>query len=218
MPQPLAFTSRMMRKRSSISREVSDDARVGRQRFGDLHHLLFGNRQLAHHLVGVEVDLQLVQDAARFLFHVAVGQRQHVRFFPAQEDVFRHGQVAAHVQFLMDDRPAEFLRLPGREVAVFLPENFHAAVIAVVYAAEHLHQRAFPRAVLPQQGHNLARAKLEMHVVQRFDAREAFVYMLHANDDIAHRQSTPAFVPLFLASVYHRGKSCKGYGTTKQGG
>ena len=156
------------------------------QGLGNLHHLLLGHGQLAHHLPGVQVDFQLVQDAFGFGLHAGVVQLEALALFPAQEHVFRHGQVPAHVQLLVDDGHAHLLGQLGVQVPVPLPEDFQLPRVPLVDAAEHLHQGALARAVLPQQGHDLAGAQREVHMVQGLDAGEALAYPLHGYNGFIH--------------------------------
>ena len=102
---------------------------------------MLGNRQFTHDLVRTDIDLQIIQYFLCFLLHGTVVKRYLTPLFPAQEHVFRNGQVFAHIQFLMDDRNARFLRLLRRQIAVLPAENLQRTFISCVDAAQHLHER-----------------------------------------------------------------------------
>ena len=63
------------------------DPGMGGKGFCNLHHLLFGHRKVAHHLMGIQVDFKLVQDGPGFLLHLLVGQDHALYLLPPQEHV-----------------------------------------------------------------------------------------------------------------------------------
>ncbi len=177
---------------------------VGGKGLGNLHHLLLGDRQLSHHLLGIQVDLQFVQDALGFTLHGRVVQFQALSLFPAQEHILGHRQVLAHIQLLVDNGHAHLLSQLGGQVAVLLAEDLHGALVSLVYAAEHLHQGALSRTVLSQQGHDLPRAQFKVHMVQRLDPGESLADPLHGYDGFLHSliTSSLSFYILTNSSQY----------------
>ena len=163
-----------------------EDARVHGKRLGDLHHLLLGDGQIAHHRAGGDVDLEPAQHFGGLCLHLALAEHHAAHLLTAQEHVFCHGEVAAHVELLVDDGHACGLRLLGGEVAIRLALDFHVAAVAGVDAAQDLHQRGFARAVLAQKRHDLAASQLEIHMVQRLHAGKRLADIVHGYDDVVH--------------------------------
>ena len=76
--------------------------------------------------------------------------------FTAEEDVLCHGQVATHVQLLMNDRNAKGLRFFGGEFVDLLAKELDVPAITRIHAAEDFHQGRFACAVFTQQSEDLA--------------------------------------------------------------
>ena len=107
------------RPRSSRSVSVSvrlrgrlvhdDDARVERQRLGDLHHLPLRDRQIGDRRVGREVDAEPVQqrrDARAQRLAVDQPQRPAPARLAADEDIGGDVEIVEQVEFLMDEGDA----------------------------------------------------------------------------------------------------------------
>ena len=161
---------------------------------GNFHHLLLGNRQVSHSLCGRNADAQIIQNPLGFRLHGPVIHQAALHFFPAQEHVFRHIQVGAHIQLLMNDCHAQLLGLLGGQVVVGFSEDLHRAAVSGVNTTEDLHQRGFACAVLPQKSHDLAGPQFKVNIVQGFDTRKALADPLHGNNGFVHLL-TPLFFP-----------------------
>ena len=162
-----------------------EDAGVGGQRLGDLHHLLLGHLQGADHRGGIQLDVQALEHPRGLGVHLLLGELQAPAALAAQEHVLRHRQVLAHVQLLMDDGHAQLLRALGVHVVDLLTEDLHRAGVLVVNAGEHLHQRRLACAVFTQQRHDLARLQMKVNVVQRLYAGKTFAYVFQFDDVLA---------------------------------
>ena len=163
-----------------------EDARVHGKGLGDLHHLLLGDGQVAHDRAGGDVDFEPPQHLGGLGLHLPLAQHHAAHLLAAQEHVFGHGEVAAHVELLVDDGYARGLRLLGGEVPVGLALDLHIAAVAGVDAAQDLHQRGLARAVFAQKRHHLAASQLEIHMVQRLDAGKRLADIVHGYDDVVH--------------------------------
>ena len=161
------------------------DAGVGGQRLGDLHHLLLGHLQGADHRGGIQVDVQAPEHPRGLGVHLLLGEHHALAALAAQEHVLRHRQVLAHVQLLMDDGHAQLLRALGGHVVNDLTEDLHRAGVLVVNAGEHLHQRRLACAVFTQQGHDFARLQMKVDVVQRLYAGKTFADVFQFDDVLA---------------------------------
>ena len=88
----------------------NDDFRFKAQHFGDLHHLLIANRQIAHQLLAVKAEIQLCQQLVGFGIHLLpVDFAKTVNKFATKEDVLGNRQLRDQVQFLVDDTDPGFL-------------------------------------------------------------------------------------------------------------
>ena len=159
---------------------------VDRKCLGDFHHLLLGHRQIAHRLAGGNVDAQIVQNLLCLRLHGLPIHGEALHLFPTQEHIFRHAQVGAHIQLLMDNSNTQLLRLFGTQVIVGFAEDLHCAAVSGVDAAENFHQCGFARAVLPQQSHDFTGTQFKVNIVQRFHTGEALANTLHGNNGFVH--------------------------------
>ncbi len=148
---------------------------------GDLHHLLFGDRQVAHQSARAEGGAEAAQDVAAAGIHGGAVDHKTAARFAAEIDVFGDGQVRRERQFLVDDGDAVGL---GRKRAVDLHglavDLDLGAGIGDVGAGEDLHQRGFAGAVLTHQRMDLAGVDGKLDVAQRLHAGEGLGDVLHA--------------------------------------
>ena len=170
---------------------------------GDFHHLLLGHRQIAHRLAGGNVDAQIVQNLLCLRLHGLPIHGEALHLFPAQEHIFRHAQVGAHIQLLMDNRNTQLLRLFGTQVIVGFAEDLHCAAVSGVDAAENFHQRGFARAVLSQQSHDFTGTQFKVNIVQRFHTGEALANTLHGNNGFVHLLTHLSHIG-FSQKILHR--------------
>ena len=107
------------------------------------------------------------------------------------EDVLRDREVAHQVELLVDDADAELLRVLGRDRLVRLAVEEELALVDLVHAGEHLHQRRLAGSVLADQRVHLAGAQVEVHVLERLDAGEALAHPLDVQQQraLGHRLS-----------------------------
>ena len=141
-----------------------DDARVQRQRLGDLDHLHLPGRQRARPACAAAGEPHALQQRARVRVLIAArpsgAQSRRARALVAEEDVRRDVEVRREHQLLVDQRDAEPLRVAhAGEASTALPVDQDLALVGLLRAAEDLHQRALAGAVLPHQRQHLARAE-----------------------------------------------------------
>ena len=158
--------------------------------FGDLAHLLLGDGQVAHGFFGIDLDVQLLEQLARLGVHRGVLDEQAPARLAADKDVLGDGQVAHHVQLLVNDDDAGRLGLAG-------VVEFHLAALVGdgagvlgVDARQHLHQRGLARAVFAHQRVHLTLADFEIDVVQGVHTRERLIDALHGQYDFSHDASS----------------------------
>ena len=94
-----------------------DDARVERERFGDLHHLPLRDRQVLDHVGRFEIDAEPRQerpDAGMHRLLVDELEQAAEAGLPSDEHVRRHVQVLEQVELLMHEGDASRRRLRSR--------------------------------------------------------------------------------------------------------
>ena len=92
-----------------------EDAGVDRERLGDLDQLLVGHRQAPDERVGVDPDVEQLEQAFRGAPHLAPRRRSRSRRVggSAEEDVLGHREVREQARLLVDDRDPERARGRG---------------------------------------------------------------------------------------------------------
>ena len=182
MATPLGRSRPMMANSRSVSRSDKcggrlvhhQDARVLRQRLGDLDHLLLRDAERVHRGARVDIEADQVEHAARLgIEPLAVDETRHAAAKLASEkDVLRDVEIGNEGEFLEDDRDAEPARI-GRRRDLDGPAVVQQfAGVGAVGAAQHLHQGRFSGAVLAEQHVHFAGAIVERDVVQRLARRE----------------------------------------------
>ena len=162
-----------------------DDAGAGTERAGDLDKLLLGHRERADLGVGGNLRPDALQElsgtgVARGPIDAAAGGDG----FEAQRDVLSDGEVGEQRGLLVNAGDAQFARGGGREVADWLPRYFNRSAVGLMRAGDDLDEGGFSRAVLAEQGVNLARAQVERHALQRAHAAIGLAHLLNSNQSL----------------------------------
>jgi hypothetical protein len=91
-------------------------------------------------------------------------------------------------QLLMDDHDPQLFAVAdiGEPAFFALVEDLAGERAMGIDAAQDLHQRAFPSAVLAHEGVNLPLSDAEIHIIQCFDARECLGDVAHFQNDVGH--------------------------------
>jgi len=154
------------------------------QRLGDLHQLLLADAEMGHQRARIFVQPHKFKQLSGADDRLVPVDDEAPLAFVAEKNVFRYGQPGDEIEFLVDDDDAQLLALLDvPELAHFSPEQDFALIGAVgVDAAQHLHERGFPGAVLAAEGVDFAFPHLQVDVVQRRDAGKPL-------GDVAHFQN-----------------------------
>ena len=176
-------------------RLVEDDqAAVHGERLGDLHDLLLGNGELRDPLarpdVGSEGGKQLrgppVVPAHVHDELVGVVDRAH-------EDVFRHCEVLAESDLLVDEPDAQLLRIVGGIDPRLGAVDDDGPLVGLVDPGDHVHERRLPRAVFPHHGMDAAGGHGQAHAGERLCAGEPLADVLYFEDRGAGHLYPPRF-------------------------
>ena len=104
----------------------------------------------------------------------------------ADEDVLRDGEVRVAGDVLVDGRDAEPLGIRGAVDLHRCAVEEDLAGVGLVDAGDHLDEGGLARAVLPDERVDLPVLQVEMHVVQRFHAREGLCDVRKLKDAVSH--------------------------------
>ena len=135
------------------------------------------NGQISHPGIGIDFDLQLVCQGADplrrpfYIQHRAAGQaKDHV--FHHIVGVYQHKVLVHHADPIGDG-------VLGVANVQGLAVQLDAALEAVVHPIQHVHQRAFSRAVFAQQGMDLSPFHVQVHMVVGHHAAKYFRDVAH---------------------------------------
>jgi hypothetical protein len=155
------------RRRRLVEQE---DVNVGRQGLRDLDELSLSHPERTDEPAGIDVVADPPQRLARRLVQRRPVDEAARAVPPAEEDVLADRERLHERELLVDDRDAPPAgRLRRAEGSVLAVEE-HPALVGDDRSRDHLHQRRLPRAVLPEQGVDLAGVDLEVDAGEGLDA------------------------------------------------
>ena len=178
-----------------------DDARLVRQRAGDLHEVLLRDRQAAHRRGRIEIGLELREERPGAGVHrrQSIDAEARLRAGPTRR-CSRRRKIVEHGRFLMDRGDAEASGVLRRAQAHGRAVDEDCAVVRRVEAGEDLDQGRLAGAVLADQRRHLAAAQLERAVDERLYAREGL-------RDAAECSSTGSASPQASRKIRAKGKA-----------
>ena len=132
----------------------------------------------------------MVEQRLGLPLHLAVVDQTACHRLTPDEDVLGHGQVAHHIQLLMNDADAGVLGL-GNVVERHRPTKIlHCAAIPFINATQHFDQGGLAGAVFAHQGVHLTGAEVKIDPFQGVDTGEILLDALHTQDCFAHSNIT----------------------------
>ena len=147
------------------------------ERLRDLDHLLAGDGEVLDPLGRVQREPEPVEELLCAPVQGAVVEEDAgAALLAPDEDVLRDREVGHEVEFLVDDRDAELLRVTralDRELLAVQPER---AGVGRVDARQQLHEGRLAGAVLADEREHLAVAQVEPHVIERLHSGEALAH------------------------------------------
>jgi hypothetical protein len=131
-------------------------------------------------------------------------QPAEARRFLAEQNIFLHAQMRRQRQLLINhgDAAAPRVERIGRHEG--LAVEFDCARIRTVRAAEDFHQRAFARAIFPDQDMHLARGDLKGNILEGARGAEAFLHAVMRRRGVVKVVESMQFIP-------RRDARCSGY-------
>ncbi len=142
------------------------------QRAPQIEQLLLVDRERTRQLVGLLVQLDVVQDGVDV--HRARGMAEVRSHF----NVLAHRHIAKGLGHLKSAVDAELRQLVHRHLVHRLAVERNTAAVGAVQARDDIDGRGLARAVGPDQTDDLARREAEAHVVEHHMAAEALVHAL----------------------------------------
>ena len=157
-----------------------DDLGVHQKRAGNLHDLLVGGVQVAHHGAGVQAKRHALKYLPGFRDHARMVQKAVFLFqLPADEHVFIDGQVVDEAQLLVNKGHTRMEGVGGGVEVDRGAVNEGLPPVGGEYSAQNVHQGGLARSVLPQQGADLAALQGEVHLLQYVVGTEGFANAAH---------------------------------------
>ena len=148
--------------------------------------------------LGVEVDLEAV--ALGELLHAPAGllllDEAQLGRLGAEDDVVQHREHVDQLEVLVHHAYVQRRGVVGVLYPDLLAVLLDYALLRLVEAEEHAHERALARAVLAEQGVDFAPPELQGNVVVGYDARELLGDVEHLYDvfRLCSHRTAPLFV------------------------
>ena len=169
-----------------------EDVRVVGKGFRDLDHLLLCHGKSGYTRARIQLHVEILEQLRAVPVERLLVEQDPSSRLPADVDILGHRQVPHEVQLLMDDADPKVLGRPGGGDLLFLSADSDHARIAAIDPGKDLHQRGLPRAVLPDETVYLARAQIELRILERPDAGKALGDIDHLDQEFIHVEHLPS--------------------------
>ena len=184
-------------------------ARLTRERFGDLDQLLLCDNQAAQTRARIDFQAHLFEHRRCLLAHRVLIQQPATLLFVAEKDILRNRQVFRQVELLVDEDNALGLRRARVAEMHRASINTHLSAGGCFIAGEDFHQSRLSRAVLAQQPVDSPRLQRKAHLVQDPHRSELFDDLVEFNRN-AHRKISDNIIcpeePRHTTECYHRSR------------
>jgi len=160
------------------------DLAVHADRTGDGDHLLNGQRKVLQRSRHVDADIQVVHQLLRHFEHGFPVDRPDFGFrLAAYKQIFRHAEVLAQIDLLVDGGDPDFLGVLRGVIAdvALHPIHFDLTVIPLINAGQALDDRGFPGAVFAHQGVDLTLSQRQLRMIKRDNTRKSLGNVAHRN-------------------------------------
>ena len=160
---------RLLRRKYGGGFVQDEDVRAPVQHLDDLHSLLFRDGHLVDLLVRIDAETVFVGDLldpGSDLLQVVLA------VFDSQRHVLCRGEHVDQLKVLMDHADAVFISVLRRTDGHFLSVDEDLALIRIVDAGQHVHERRLSGAVFSQQRHNNAVINVKIHFIVGNDVSE----------------------------------------------
>ena len=157
---------------------------------GNFHHLLLGNGEGSHHCLGVDAQVQAVQQILGLLVLCSLVQEETGGGFTTDVNIVGNSQMLHQVKLLVNDADASVLCVFGAIDLDLFAEELNGTAVLGIDAGQNLHQCGLTGAVFADQCHNLTAAHFQLCVIQRVNTGEVFLNSLHLQNSFAHSNIT----------------------------
>ncbi len=154
-----------------------------RHALGDLNQLLLRERQRADSVARRNVGLDFLQDRGRApLGRAAVDEPEDLRArLPAEEHVFRDGELGYEAELLVDQGEPELTRAPRRLDPFRRAVDIDVAGIVGIAPREHPHEGGLAGPVFADDSVNLTAADVQIDPANRVRAKKSLADLDHAD-------------------------------------
>ena len=161
-----------------------------RERLSDLNHLLLCNRQGSDLGLGVDSQVEAVQQLLGTAVLFSLIQEKSLGGLTADEDIVCNSQVLHQVQLLVNNTNTSVLCVLGSIDFDLLAEILNGTAVLGVDTGQNLHQCGLTGAVFADQAHDFTAADLKLSIIQRVNTGEVFLNALHLQNNFAHSNIT----------------------------
>ncbi len=165
-----------------------DEARLHRERAGDLDELLLGDGKIAHLCHRITLEPDALGDGLRLFSQPAPAHEQLRARFAANEHVLGDRHVGGEGEFLVDGDDSSALGVVRRHKGDRLAEQLDLARVRALRAGQNLEQRRLASAILAQERMDFRRPDFEMDVLEREHAGKALADARHLEDRAIRRR------------------------------
>ena len=156
---------------------------VGGNSFSNFHHLHLGDAQRAQLCMGVDVQLQFLQQFIGIFVHFGMVHNSDDAVFlggvAPQPDILSHGTGRNGLQLLMHHGDAAVQCIQRGGDGYLLPLVFDLALVHLVNAEHTFHQSGLTGAVFAHQSHDFAGTELQLSMIKGFDTGEGLDHAFH---------------------------------------
>ena len=167
------------------------------KRLGDFDKLLLAGADVLDERMLAVLQPNLIHVGARLVIGAVPVDAEAALALIAEEHVFSYGELRDQSQLLMDDDDPELFTVFQRIKVADLTVVYDVAAVASkgIRAGKHVHQGGFSGAVFADKRVDLAAFDLEIHIVERPDARKLFCDVLHHKNMISQLITLLLFSP-----------------------
>ena len=164
------------------------DVSAAVQRFQNLHALLKADAHFPDNCRGIHQQAVFFRKlSCRGLRRPVVKQDAQLLRLTAEHDILRRRERRHEHEVLVHHADAKLYRPSGAELVQLSAAYEHLPVRRLVYAVENVHQRGFPRAVLPDERKHLTAPYVQRYVVICENAGKFHAHMPELYCKLFHR-------------------------------
>ena len=171
----------------------NEDLIVAVEHLQDLGTLLHTHGDVLNDGVGVNAETVLLRNGQHLLTSFFLLQKAVLHRLYAHDDVVQHAEALHQLKVLVHHADAQVVGIIGVLDLYLNAILTDGALLGLVKAKQHRHQRGLTRAVLAQQRMDLTLTQLQGDVIIGDDTGELFGDVQHFNGILIFQRETPSF-------------------------